>query len=181
MLAFDDGYFKPKTKTNALLVGIVYRLDHRVEGVLSTDIRVDGFNATSKLIQLFKKSKFKPQTRYLMLSGINFAGFNIADLPKIAQELETPVIAVFRKKPRMEKIRRALKKLPQSRKRLSLLEKAGEIHSCDKIYFQCHGVNAREACTVIRKSILHSQLPEPIRLAHLIASGTTIGQSTSTL
>jgi endonuclease V-like protein UPF0215 family len=162
-------------------VGIVYRLDHRIEGILSTKIRVDGLNATEKLIKLYKNCKFKPQIRYIMLSGINFAGFNFADLPRLAEELKTPVIAVFRKKPRMEKIKRALKKLTQTKKRTTLLEKAGEIHSFNKIYFQCHGVDAKHARTIIKKTTLHSNLPEPVRLAHLIASGVTIGQSTTTL
>ena len=38
VIAFDDGHFTPKTKGEAFLVGVISRLDNRVEGIVSTKI-----------------------------------------------------------------------------------------------------------------------------------------------
>ncbi len=178
VLGIDDGFFKPRTKTQTILVGVVYRFGHTVEGVLSSKIRVDGFDSTKKIIWMAKKTKFSEQVSFLLLSGINFAGFNIADVKKIFEETKIPVIIVFRRKPRMEKFIAALKKVSNFKKRLSLVQEAGEIHKFKKFFFQFYGCSEQEAKTALQKTILHSNLPEPVRLAHLIASGITIGEST---
>lgn len=180
MVAFDDGYFKPRTKGKTLFVGVIYRLDHRIEGLISTPIQIDGLDVTRKLIKLVKECKFKPQLKYIMLSGVNFAGFNVVDLEKVFKELRIPLIIVFRKKFRLEKIKRALSRLPNREKRLKLLLKAGKVFKYQKAYFQCYGLEEKEAKTIIRKTLLHANLPEPIRLSHLIASGVTAGESTTT-
>jgi len=178
VLGIDDGYFKPKTKSKTLLVGVVYRFGHRVEGIISKKISVDGFDSTQKIIEMAKKTKFSGQISFLILSGINFAGFNIADIKKIYEKTSLPLIIVFRKKPRFEKIENALKKISFTKKRLMLIGQGGKITAFKSIFFQCYACTEAEAKTVLRKTILHSSLPEPVRLAHLIASGITIGEST---
>ncbi len=178
VVAFDDGFFIPQSNSFVLLVGVVYRLDHRLEGIVSTKIKIDSFDSTKKLIKLINASKFKPQIKCILLSGVNFAGFNIVDLEKLSKETSLPVIAVFKRKPLMQKIFQALQKLSQSMKRISLIKKAGKIHSFNSIYFQITGLSKLEAKQLLKKTFLHSNLPEPIRLAHLIASGTTKGEST---
>jgi endonuclease V-like protein UPF0215 family len=163
-----------------LFAGIVYRLDHRIEGVVSTKISVDSFDVTLKAVKLVNDCKFKPQLRYALFSGLNFAGFNILDVETFHKKTKLPVVIVFRKRPRMEKIHRALRKLSQSEKRARLIAKAGEIFKFKNFFFQAHGLSEKEAKTVLEKTLLHASLPEPVRLAHMIASGTTFGQSTTT-
>ena len=163
-----------------MFAGVIYRLDHKIEGVVSTKISVDSFNVTQKAVKLVNECKFKPQLRYALFSGLNFAGFNMLDVEVFHQKTGLPVIIVFRKKPRMEKIFRALKRLSQPEKRMKLIEKAGQIHKFKGFYFQCHGFDERQAKTVLKKTLLHANLPEPVRLAHMIASGVTFGQSTTT-
>ncbi|MFH1256903.1 MAG: DUF99 family protein [Candidatus Diapherotrites archaeon] len=178
VIAFDDGYFEPRKSRHSTLVGVVYRNDARIEGIVSTHITVDGLDATQKLIRLVSESKFLPQVSFILLSGINFAGFNVADAQKLFKKFSKPVIVVFRKKPRMKKIEAALSRLPDSEKRLELIKKAGPIHEFRQMHFQCIGCETQAAKLVIKKLLLHSNLPEPVRLAHLIASGVTLGEST---
>ncbi len=178
VIGIDDGYFKPKSKTQTALIGVVFRADNRVEGILAEKISVDGLNSTEKLIKMIKKSKFLGQISFIILAGVNFAGFNIVDLEKLHRRLRLPVIIVFRRKPNFEKIKLALRKFRDSKKRYSLIEKAGPIHKTSKIFFQCYGCDAKIARQVLRKCEHFSNLPEPVRLAHLIASGITRGQST---
>ncbi|HLD59290.1 MAG TPA: DUF99 family protein [archaeon] len=178
VIGIDDGFFKPGTKTKTLLVGVIYRLGHTVEGIVSSEIKVDSFDSTKQIASMLNKKKFSSQISFIILSGVNFAGFNIVDIEKLFEKTKLPVIVVFRKKPRFEKIKNALKKIPHFKKRWALIEKAGRVFSFRKIFFQFYGCSEQEAKAVLRKTLLHSNLPEPIRLAHLIASGITIGEST---
>ena len=177
VIAFDDGFFNLRTKTDTYLVGIVYRLDGRVEGLLSTKISVDSLDSTHKIIKMLSKSRFLDQVAFILLSGINFAGFNIADVEKLNKKLGKPVIIVFRKKPNFEKIYSALKKFKDSKKRISLIKKAPPVRSFNGIHFQFIGTDIIAARQVIKKCLVHSNLPEPIRLAHIIASGVSSGES----
>jgi len=178
VLAVDDGFFKPKTKGSTVLIGVVFRLDGRVEGILKETVSIDGLNSTSRLVKMCGKSKFRDQIQAVLLDGINFAGFNVVDVEHLFKETGKPVINVFRKLPRMKKIEAALSSFRDGKKRMKLIEKAGPIHSFQGIFFQCHGIAPEKARQLLKKTIFHSNLPEPIRLAHLIASAVTLGAST---
>ncbi len=178
VIAIDDGHFKPKQKQKVLLAGIIYRIDGRIEGILAQKISVDALDSTEKIISMLFGSKFLPQISFILLQGINFAGFNIVDVKKIHSELRKPVIIVFRKLPNMDEIKKALEKFPDKEKRLALIKAAGKIRKFNSIHFQFIGTDEATAKEVIKKTLKHSFLPEPIRLAHLIASGITLGQST---
>lgn len=177
VVAFDDGNFKPRTKGTAILIGVVYRTDHMVEGILSDSIGIDRLDSTEKIIHSVSKSRFYEQLSAVMLSGINFAGFNIADTEALNKKLKLPVIIVLRKRPDFKKIFSALKKFPDSGKRISLIKKSGKIRNCGKIFFQVKGASPEDAAILIRRCIIHSEMPEPIRLAHIIASGVSSGES----
>lgn len=177
VIAFDDGFFKLRVKGYTSLIGVVYRLDGRVEGVVSTKISVDSLDSTNKIIKLLSKSRFLDQIAFILLSGVNFAGFNIVDVERLNKKLKKPIIIVFRKKPNFEKIFSALKKFKDSEKRIRLIKKAGRVYSFNGGRFQLAGANIIAARQVIKKCLVHSNLPEPIRLAHIIASGVTAGES----
>jgi endonuclease V-like protein UPF0215 family len=177
VIAFDDGYFVPGKNGTALLVGVVYSMGHRVEGLVSARVAVDGLDSAEKIIDSVSGSRFGEQASAVMLSGLNFAGFNIADIAKVREKLGIPVISVFRKMPDMGSIHRALSKFPDAKKRISLIKKAGRIHSCGKIFFQKKGISEKDAALLIKRCLLHSEMPEPLRLSHIIASGITQGES----
>lgn len=178
VLGIDDGYFKPRSKGCALLVGVLFRVDNRVEGILSTKVKIDGLDSTSKIISMVKKSKYLEQVRCIILGGVNFAGFNVADIKKINSSLKIPIIVISRRNPRLEKIKKALSKFKDSEKRMKCIEKAGPIYSGGNFFFQAAGISRQDAQVILKRCLYHSNLPEPLRLAHLIASGVTIGQST---
>jgi len=45
------------------------------------------------------------------------------------------------------------------------------------VYVQHVGIEVRDVEKIIKCFSVHSDLPEPIRTAHLIASGVTLGES----
>ncbi len=178
-IGIDDGSFIPESKGSTLLVGVLLRADNRLEGVMSTSIKVDSLDSTEKVLKMLKKSRFTSQASFILLDGVNFAGFNFIDLQALHSELGIPVIAVLRGKPSLEKISLALQRFKDKKKRLALIESAGAIHRAEKIFFQCKGISPSKARSAISRFTLHSNLPEPVRLAHLIASGLTLGESTT--
>jgi endonuclease V-like protein UPF0215 family len=177
-IAIDDGYFEPKTKGRALLVGVIARLDNHIEGIVSTKVSIDGFDSTKKIIEMLKHSRFQDQAKIILLSGINFAGFNIVDLEQLYNKTRKPILVVFRKAPNLKKFFSAIKKTRCQKKRIVLAKKAGKVFEFQGIHFQCYGFGEENARLLIKRLCHNSLLPEPIRIAHLVASGISIGEST---
>jgi endonuclease V-like protein UPF0215 family len=113
----------------------------------------------------------------VLLGGITFAGFNIVDIHGLAARLERPVLVVARRRPRLEKIRRALSNLPRAERRWALLERAGAMEPAGPVMVQRAGLSLADAQGLLAATTLHGNLPEPLRLAHLIAGGLTTGHS----
>jgi len=178
ILGIDDApfnKFKDKGK-NLLVVGVFYRGGNYMDGLLSTKIRIDGSNSTAQLIKMINQCKFKPQIRVIMLDGIALGGFNIIDINKLHKKTGIPVMVVIRRMPDFKKIETTLKKLGKSAK-YKLIEKAGKPVKINSIYVQFKGMTLEKAKAIIKISSIHSKIPEPIRVAHIIASGIKEGQS----
>ena len=104
-----------------------------------------------------------------MLDGISFAGFNLVDIRELNRKTELPVIVILRKRPDILKFTTALKIFPDNRKRA--IRTAGNIYGFNEIFYQKSGI-AENACREILKiTCTRSNIPEPVRVAHLIASG----------
>ena len=131
---------------------------------------------TSKLIKAVNKSKFKPQLQCILLDGIAFGGFNIIDIKELNKKTKLPVIVVIRRKPDINNIKRVLNKLKMSKK-IKLIEKAGEVKKIGNIYCQLAGLNVQKAKEILKIACTRSFLPEPIRVAHLMAAGVAKGES----
>jgi len=180
ILGFDDGPFKRSDK-DVLVVGVVYRGGSFLDGVVSTKVNVDGLDATRKLVTLVKKTRFK-DVRVIMLDGLAFGGFNMVDMEALHEKTQLPVIAVTRDMPDFAKISKALDHLPNKKKRWRCIEKAGEPVAVAtkpgrRIYMQYSGLRQEDAAAIVRLSATHSLLPEPIRVAHLVAQGIVLGES----
>lgn len=183
ILAVDDGPFKFK-KGKTILIGAVFRGGQFMDGLLKTEIKVDGTDAEKKLISKVKESKFK-DLRVIMLDGITFGGFNTVNIKNICRQTNLPVIAVNRKEPDFKKFKSAIKKLPNSRQRLKAVEDAGPVYCVDvrhgkregKLCFQVCGLKIEDARQILKTSTTRSLIPEPLRIAHLIATGVALGES----
>ncbi|MBW2983593.1 DUF99 family protein [Candidatus Woesearchaeota archaeon] len=176
IIGIDDAPFNKFKKGNVLVVGTMFRGGSWIDGLLSTKIAVDGNNSTSKLIRMVNKSKFKPQLQCIILDGIALGGFNIVDVEKLHKKTRIPVLVVIRRMPDFKRIESALKKLNKSHK-YKLIQKAGPVHKIGKIYVQLNGLTLEQAKQILRITCTHSLLPEPIRVAHLIAAGVVRGES----
>ena len=176
VLGIDDAPFDKFNDGKTMVIGVFFRGGSFMDGVLSTTVKVDGSDSTSQIAKMVKKSKFYPQLQAIMLDGIAVAGFNVIDVKKLSEKTKIPVIVVMRHFPKVQEIEAALKKLGMERK-IKLLKNAGEIMKVGKIYVQVYGCDLDKAKKILKVTCSRSFIPEPIRVAHLMASGITYGES----
>jgi len=184
VLGVDDGAFKPRTRGFVPVVGVVFRGGYWLDGVMQTKVRVDGFEATNKIASMVLDSPHYKQLRVVILDGITFAGFNIVDIKRLNAKTELPVIAVTREKPNFSEVREALENLPKSEERWKAVLNAGEVFEVpvrvgrkEKVYMQISGINKEDARKILQLTSTRSNIPEALRVAHIIASGISILQS----
>jgi endonuclease V-like protein UPF0215 family len=182
LLGIDDGAFpafaKIKKKPFKTLLVSVLLINMMLKWVGSELITVDGIEATDTIIKLIKKSPIQPNV--IFLSGISFAGFNIANPFEINKELNIPIIIVVDRKPSMINIKNALMKhFPDWEYRWQIIEKTQpliEVKVTEKskpIYAYSVGLNDYMTIEIIKHSILGGKIPEPLRLANIIATTIT--------
>jgi len=181
ILGFDDGPFEKEDKT-VPVVGVVYRGGKFLDGILKTEVKVDGLDSTKKIVKLINSSRHKQQLKVIMFDGITFGGFNIFDVKEIYEKTKLPVIIINRKHPNLEDVKNALKNFKDFKRRWKIILRAGKIKECKikenrKVYYQCIGLEDEETEEIIKLSSTHSYIPEPLRVAHLIATGIVKGES----
>jgi endonuclease V-like protein UPF0215 family len=139
---------------------------------------VDGDDATSRLAGMVKDSSHYGQLRILMTGDTIFAGTNVVDLPALAELTQLPVIAVSDSEPDMTRVEQALKHYsPKTWKdKLAALDRCGPIKEVESrpgrapVFLQWAGLPFEKAVEVVRLAATRSRIPEPIRVAHIIAS-----------
>jgi uncharacterized protein len=175
-IGVDDGPFEIGRRRDVLVVGAVYSAA-QFEGLLTTHVRQDGFNATARLVEMLVGSKFHAQLHVVMLDGITLGGFNVVDLPGLSAATGLPCLAVMRRPPNQEAIERALAHLTGCERRRRLIERAGPIHPAGPLCFQAAGLDPDGAREILKWSAINGWVPECLRAAHLIASGVISGES----
>jgi hypothetical protein len=178
----DDAPFEFGNRTaRATVVGAVVRIPAYLEGVLRFDVAVDGFDATDEIAKALTASRFLEQIRAVMIDGITLAGFNVIDIKGLSSKLSIPVITITRDRPDMESIESALKKhFEDWGERLTLISAAPmeEIETeQNPVYIGYAGIGKEEAVRLTKETTIRGAVPEPIRMAHIIASGIIRGES----
>jgi endonuclease V-like protein UPF0215 family len=177
VLGVDDGSFTPHVEGQVPVIGVVFRGGYWLEGVMRTEIAVDGFDATDQIASMITGSPHWRQLRVIMLNGITFAGFNVVDVKELNLATKLPVITVTREKPDLAEINKALQNLPRSEERWETILKAGEPvevatrNAKATVFVQTVGVSREDAQKILRLTSTRSNIPEALRVAHLIASG----------
>lgn len=176
-LAFDDAPFARGDRGPVLVVGTAFA-HLRLEGVLSLRVLRDGTDATTALAAAIARSKFARSAKVVLLQGIALAGFNVVDVHGLAGLLELPVLVVMRRPPRYEKVQRALlERTPGGAEKWALIQRAGPPEPAAGLYVQRAGIGLLPSAQLIAELAVNGRIPEPLRVAHLIAGGVTTGES----
>jgi endonuclease V-like protein UPF0215 family len=199
VIGFDDGPFERGHTGDVLLVGAVCS-GTRLDGVVSGRIRRDGANATRVMVDLVRRSQFGEHIQAVLLQGIAVGGFNVVDVHALSRALRIPVLVVTRRLPDLAAVQRALfSEDPRVRpavrgapRKWKLIEAAGALEllgpsrralahgrggRTPRLYCQRVGLTLEAARKLVVATTLHGNIPEALRVAHLIAGGVTTGAS----
>lgn len=180
LLGIDDSPFSFHQK-HTTVIGVVMRAGEYLECVLKSKVEIDGSDATDICIEMINNTRYKKQLKAVLLDGASLGGFNIVDIELVSKSTSLAVITVTRDEPDFSLIKEALKKrFIDWNKRLTILQK-GELFevqtSYTPIYIKCAGISLFQAKEIIKISTIQGVIPEPIRVAHVIASGVMRGES----
>ncbi|HET8538261.1 MAG TPA: DUF99 family protein [Anaeromyxobacter sp.] len=175
-VGFDDAPFDRARRGDVALAGVVCA-GTRFEGLVWGRVRRDGWNATDEIVRLLVGGKFLPQLHLVLLDGIGFGGFNVVDLAALAAALGRPCVAVMRRPPDLAAVERAIRNLPRPARRLALLRRAGAVHRHGAFVFQVRGAEPEDVGRALARLTDRGAVPEPLRLAHLVAGAVGTGES----
>ena len=187
----------PLARRRAVVLGAVYGVAQILQtaGLAHTAASVSGFItglyvvATPLLAAVLLRTRINGLTwaavalataglAVLTLDGIALGGFNVVDLPRLHGELQLPAMVVSRVEPNLEAVHDALLgPVRGGAAKWKRILRAGPVTPVEGLYCQLAGLTSSEAAALIRLTRCHAKLPEPLRAAHLIASGIARGQS----
>ncbi len=177
VIGFDDAPFEREHRGDVLLIGTIFSRT-RLDGILSAKVRRDGRNATARMLEMIDSSQFTGHIRAVLLQGIAVAGFNVVDIHRLSRLAGVPVLVVARRRPNLPAIRESLLKTgPGAERKWRLIERAGPMEPLRGVFVQRVGLDTEGARNLLAATTLHGKLPEPLRIAHLIAGGVTTGMS----
>ena len=180
VLGIDDSEFKFRDST-VPIAGAVIRAPSYIEAVMRTEITVDGRDACGAIVGMVGASRYRDQLRLILIDGVTLGGFNAVDISLLYDTLGIPVATVTRERPDMEKMKNALEKhFADWKERYEIISK----HSLEKIrtgdysvYTAYVGIQKKDLEQVLRDTTIRGAIPEPLRIAHLIATAFARGES----
>jgi endonuclease V-like protein UPF0215 family len=170
VIGVDDAPFPRDHRGDVPIVGVAYA-GLRLEGTMRAHVRRDGADATRDLVAMVKSSRFAAHTRLVLLEGIALAGFNVVDIHELADALEMAVLVVVKRNPNIAAVQHALlQRVRGGRRKWALIQKAGTVEPLAGCWVQRAGIELADAADVIRTLAVHGRMPEPLRVAHLVAN-----------
>ena len=181
ILGIDDGPFSFEQKT-VPIVGVIMRAPNYIEGICRAKVHVDGTDANKIIEKMINNSNYKDQLRLIMFDGVAMGGFNVIDIEKLYHKLGIPITTITRTKPDLKVIKNTLKShfsdWKNRWKAIDQLELIKINTNFNPIYVKFVGLAKSEVQRLIKITTVRGVLPEPIRVAHLIATAFVKGEST---
>ena len=162
-----------QTSKKSVLAGVVMRRDFVIDGFVFGNATISGNDATDEILKMYKKLK-RPDISYLLISGIIISMYNMINIKKIYDVLEIPVIGITYED--SKGIEDAIKHhFPDSyESKIKEYEKLGTrdkitLHTSYDIFVRKEGCTLDETKHLLDELTLQGSLPEPTRVAQLLA------------
>jgi endonuclease V-like protein UPF0215 family len=142
-----------------------------------TEFPIDADGVTEFLGEWVAGLRLHPSLQAVVLGGVTIAGLCVVDVDALAARLRTPVLVVNRRDPARARVGEALTAAGLS-PRLAILERTPPAFPIARgLWLACAGATPAEAEALALACLRKSQLPEPLRLAHLVARAIATGES----
>ena len=170
------GVAESYTGSHSTVAGAVVRADRAVDGFVFDRWTVGGTDATDTAIAFLRRLD-RPDIRYLFLSGIAPAWFNVLDLHRVHDATGLPTLSVsFEDSPGLaDAIRREFEG-PARRRRLATYYAQPDRQRVDFDGVSCwvRAVGCTEPARVVRAFTPEGGRPEPLRVARLAARAADV-------
>jgi uncharacterized protein len=163
---------KGSSKTS-ILAGVVMRADLVIDGISITEATVGGMDATQKVLSLYDSLQ-RDDINLILLNGCVVSWYNVIDLNQLAKVISLPLICLtYDESLGLEKYfeenfpndwqeRVEVYRRNGSRKILTL--KTGK-----DVFTRAINIEELEVSKVLNKFTLEGSVPEPLRVAQLVA------------
>ncbi len=177
VIACDDGRVIRLGQGFTTYACISFDVDLRPVDINVGLLRIDSLEASSIIAySAIIVSHGKPFI--LFLDSLTIAGFNIISPATITRLAKAPTIVVYNYKPSFNRLYSAFSKLPLVELRmrvLKIVDKARRINTPKgELWILPWEISWEEAKGFIERFQVHSRVPEPLRLAHSIASEASL-------
>ncbi len=177
VLGIDDGPFEKRGTRPAPIVGVMMEGGDLVEAIAVTEFAIDGDGAAEFLGEWVAALRLHPSLQAVVLGGVTIAGLGVVDVDALAARLRTPVLVVNRRDPARARVAEALVAAGLS-SRLAILERTPPAFPIARgLWLACAGATPAEAEALALACLRKSQVPEPLRVAHLVARALATGES----
>lgn len=183
-LGISESFIKGKSK-RSVLAGVVMRADLIVDGFSFARTTVGGIDATSCVIELYQKLARK-DINFILLNGCVISWFNVINLGSVHKDTGLPLICVTYEE--SEGLEKYLLEYFQDRaeERIRRYRENGEreelkLHTGKTIYARYLGIDRIGAVRILDKFTLQGAVPDPLRVARLLARTIVQQMSETTL
>jgi endonuclease V-like protein UPF0215 family len=159
-------------RSSSTMAGVVMRKDLRIDGVALASLTVGGMDATGAVLGILAALASR-DINLVMVSGSVVAWYNILDPEAVAESSGLPVIVVtYEESEGLEDDIRH--HFPGDEERLRAYRKLGcrvpvELPGGEQVFMRATGIPGEDAARVIRDFTRDGKIPEPLRVARLVA------------
>ncbi|MDO9538783.1 MAG: DUF99 family protein [Methanocalculus sp.] len=159
-------------RERSILAGVVMRGDLRIDGTVLSHLTIGGMDGTDAVISMFSSLK-RSDINLILISGAAIAWYNIINPDRIREETETPVIIITYED--SEGLEDAIKHhFPGDEERIQEYQKLGsrdQVHlkTGHTVFLRRSGIPPETALHVLDRFTMDGRVPEPVRVARLIA------------
>jgi endonuclease V-like protein UPF0215 family len=171
-LGIAESFAKGESRTS-VLAGVVMRSDLIVDGFAFAETTVGGMDATQKVLQIYQTLE-RDDINVILLNGCVISWYNVIDLHEIAAKIKLPIICVtYDTSEGLEKYFK--ENFPDDfQARIEAYSRNGarklfQLHTGATIYLRALNVNEKDALQVLDKFTLNGSVPEPLRIAGILA------------
>tara|TARA_Y100000590_G_scaffold370902_1_gene433031 strand:- start:351 stop:926 length:576 start_codon:yes stop_codon:yes gene_type:complete len=155
------------------LAGVIMTNQFTIDGFAFGNSTIKGDDITEEIISMYEKL-LRDDISYILLSSTILSMYNIIDIEKLYTYLEIPIIVASNND--SPGIKESIKShFPETfETKLKLYESLGKrekftLKSGIEIFFRYRGCTLKQCTQLLDKIIVQGSIPEPLRLAQLLA------------
>jgi len=166
-----------RDKEKSVLAGVVMRSDCVIDGVAFDKITVGGMDATEGVLHVFGSLQ-RADINVMMLNGCVISWFNIIDIKEVYEKLNIPLVCVtYEESEGLEEHIARHFEADERDSRIEAYKRLGNrvcvrLHDNFDVLIRSLGMEKSEAAAVLKKFTTHGKVPEPLRVAKIVARAT---------